>query len=102
MAYLLFSIVPTITCPFKLNVDPSLRRRLHDESEEGSWNPEIDSAISYQLLEQIGDSEENELDDDSDITESEDNFDLEGVQGAVAKSMGKDNAVFNWQRSSIS
>jgi hypothetical protein len=31
----------------ELNVDPSLQSRLHDENEEGSWNPETDPVISY-------------------------------------------------------
>jgi hypothetical protein len=78
----------------ELNADLSLRSRLHDESEEGSWNPETDSVVSYQLLEQIEDSEEIELDDDYDITESKDDFDLEDTQDVSAKIMGKDNAVF--------
>jgi hypothetical protein len=76
----------------ELNVDPSLRSRLHDESEEGSWKLETDSVISCQLLEQI--EEEDELEDDYDITESEVDFDLEEAQDAFAKIMRKDNAVF--------
>jgi hypothetical protein len=80
----------------ELNVDPSLRSRLHDESGEGSWNPETDSMISCQLLEQI--EEEDELEDDCDITESEDDFDHEEAQDAFAKIMGKDNAVFQLEK----
>jgi hypothetical protein len=41
----------------ELNFGPSLRSRLDGESEEGFWNLETDSVISYQLLGQIEDSE---------------------------------------------
>jgi hypothetical protein len=37
----------------ELNVDASLRSRLHDESEERSWDPENESVISHQLLDSI-------------------------------------------------
>jgi hypothetical protein len=73
----------------ELNVDASLRSRLHDESEEGSWNPESDSVISCQLLKQI--EEEDELKDNYGITDNEDNVELEEVQGAFAKFYAREN-----------